>query len=291
MPEIQCTSQTFSPTPLQAKFTLHCGTFSRTLSTPSYKNIQLITDATPVARIVLNRPDKRNALSLATMTELLQALSDVESSQSRVVILESTGHVFSSGHDLSELRTTDKVKLDEVFGTCATLMQRLHAIPQPVIAKVNGFATAAGCQLVASCDLAVASTSSKFSTPGVNIGIFCSTPAVPITRAVGGKRGMKMLLTGDPIDAQTALEWGLVNDIVPPAEIDAFTQALAAKIATASPITVSIGKRTYWQQEGKSEQDAYRIATEAMVRNARTGDAQEGFTAFFEKRKPQWTGK
>jgi enoyl-CoA hydratase/carnithine racemase len=241
-----------------------------------------------ISTITLDRPDRRNALSLDLMRELRTAL---EQAAGRVVVIAGNGPAFSAGHDLTELTTCEGDDAAELFDTCASLMTTVQSIPQPVIAKVHGVATAAGCQLVASCDLAIAETGARFATPGVRIGLFCSTPMVPLTRAIGPKRAMQMLLTGDLIDAPTAIDWGLINDAVPPDELDAAVEALANHIAQASPMVLALGKRTFYEQIGMPQVDAYRLAAKVMTENAATDDAHEGISAFLEKRPPTWTGR
>ncbi len=209
----------------------------------------------------------------------------------RVVVITGAGPVFSSGHDLSEMVDRDGDTYDRLFAVCTELMLAIHELPQPVIARVHGIATAAGCQLVASCDLAVAAESARFGTPGVRIGLFCSTPMVPVSRAVGRKRAMEMLLTGELIDAATAADWGLVNRVVPDGELDAAVDALAARIVAASPLTVGIGKRAFYDQIDLGERAAYDLTQQVMARNAEAGDAQEGITAFLDKRAPTWRGE
>ncbi len=248
----------------------------------------LVEDHDPVTRITLNRPDRRNALSLELMRELQQAL---ETASGRVVVIAGAGPAFSAGHDLTELQACGTEEAAELFATCSTLMTTVQSIPQPVIARVHGVATAAGCQLVASCDLAVAEEGARFATPGVRIGLFCSTPMVPLTRSIGPKRAMQMLLTGDLIDAATAVEWGLVNDAVPLDQLDATVDALAAKIAEASPMVLALGKRAFYEQAGIPQGDAYELASKVMTENAATADAHEGISAFLEKRAPTWTGR
>jgi enoyl-CoA hydratase/carnithine racemase len=249
-----------------------------------------VVAGTPVAELVLSRPERRNALSLEMMRALIEALDAVSADPStRVVVLSGDGPVFSAGHDIAEMvefRRGDYYR--ELFATCTTLMTRLHEIPQPVIAKVHGVATAAGCQLVAACDLAVATDDARFATPGVNIGLFCSTPMVSVSRNIGRKRALEMLLTGDMIDASTALEWGLVNRVVPAAELDDAARALAGRIAAASPQVIALGKRAFYAQEALDEQQAYGLACGVMVDNALTEDAAEGMRAFLEKRPPVW---
>lgn len=242
-----------------------------------------------VATITLARPEKRNALSLDMLQKLIEALEAVPPDVG-VVILAAEGKVFSAGHDMGEMIDRPDEFYDDLFGTCGQMMQAIHAVPQPVIAKVQGVATAAGCQLVASCDLAVASEEAWFATPGVHIGLFCSTPMVPVSRAVGHKRAMQMLLTGEPISAGTAVDWGLVNQAVPADELDDAVDALVAKILRFSTETIATGKRAYYAQEGRPEGMAYEIATPIMASNAASDDAQEGMSAFLEKRTPVWTG-
>jgi enoyl-CoA hydratase/carnithine racemase len=240
-----------------------------------------------IATVTLNRPDRRNALSLDLMRELIGCLEDVAGA--RVVILAAAGKVFSSGHDLTELTDRELDDYREIFDVCTQLMTKIQAIPQPVIAQVQGIATAAGCQLVATCDLAIASEEARFATPGVKIGLFCTTPMVALTRAIGRKRAMEMLLTGEFVDARTAAEWGLVNRVVPAGELASETLALAKRIASASPATVATGKQAFYQQIDCAQNDAYGIAKETMSRNATTTDAHEGISAFLEKRPPKWT--
>jgi enoyl-CoA hydratase/carnithine racemase len=243
------------------------------------------------ARILLNRPDKRNALSLALMQEVIAALEELARDPDvRAIVLEGAGPAFSAGHDLAELVDRELAFYQEAFDTCVRMMNAIHVVPQPVIARVHGVATAAGCQLVAACDLAVASESARFGTPGVKIGLFCSTPMVPVSRAVGRKRAMEMLLTGELIDSRTACEWGLVNRVVPDAELDAAVADLVERIARTSPLTVGIGKEAFYAQIDLDERQAYEVTKTVMVTNALAGDAQEGICAFLEKREPTWKG-
>ena len=252
----------------------------------------LTVDGETIATITMNRPERRNALSLAMMAELMAALRAVSSRpQTRVVILAGNGPAFSAGHDLRELVDRDVVAYREIFDVCTQLMATVQTIPQPVIARVQGIATAAGCQLVATCDLAVAAEDARFATPGVKIGLFCTTPMVALTRAVGRKRALEMLLTGRPIDARTALEWGLVNRIVPAAQLEVTARQLAEQIASASALTVSIGKQAFYAQIDLDQPQAYAYAKEVMSLNALAADAQEGMTAFVEKRPPCWVGR
>jgi enoyl-CoA hydratase/carnithine racemase len=242
-----------------------------------------------IARITLNRPERRNALSLALMQELTAQLRAIgQSTETRAVILAAAGIVFSSGHDLSEMRGRSIQEYRLVFETCVELMRVLQAIPQPVIAEVQGTATAAGCQLVAACDLALAAESAKFATPGVRIGLFCSTPMVALTRAIGRKRALQMLMTGAPIDAATAVDWGLINRVVSAAALREETVQMAAQIVEASPLVLGIGKQAFYTQIDLDQAKAYDYTKEVMSLNAMADDAQEGIGAFLEKRKPHW---
>jgi len=246
----------------------------------------------PIATVTLNRPERRNALSLALMTELLGCLETIgRSRETRAVILAAAGPAFSAGHDLSEMLDRDINAYRQVFDVCSQLMSAVQSIPQPVIARVQGIATAAGCQLVASCDLAVAADTARFATPGVKIGLFCTTPMVALSRAVGRKRAMEMLFTGEAIDAATAAEWGLINRVVPAERLDAETRALAEKVAAASALTVAIGKQAFYAQIDLDQPKAYAYAKEVMSMNALAVDAQEGMRAFVEKRTPCWVGR
>ena len=245
-----------------------------------------------VATLILNRPAQRNALSRELMGDVIAALDALaDDAEARVVVIAGRGPAFSAGHDLSEMTGLELDEYREIFGLCTRMMNAIHELPQPVIARVNGIATAAGCQLVAACDLAVASSEARFATPGVKIGLFCTTPMVEVTRAVGRKRALELLLTGTPIDAETAAEWGLVNRVVPPAELDAATSRLAQTIASASPLTVGIGKRAFYRQTDRALADAYDHCQEVMSENATAEDAQEGMRAFLEKRAPTWRGR
>ncbi len=244
-----------------------------------------------VARLTLDRPTKRNALS----TSLLQALDETltrlaHDASARVVILGGNGPVFSSGHDLSEMTGRTEAEYRSLFALCSKVMLGLRRLPQPVIARVHGPAFAAGCQLVAACDLAVAADTATFATPGVKIGLFCTTPLVPLVRAVPAKPAMEMLLTGQPISAQQALAWGLVNRVVEVNQLDDAVMGLARPILEASPLTVRMGKEAFYRQLALSEEDAYGVAVEVMTANACKADAQEGMGAFLQKRPPRWTG-
>jgi len=258
-----------------------------------YRNLTVAPadDAQPAARITLNRPEKRNALSLELMQELIAALRETsERPSTRAIVIDAAGPAFSAGHDLSEMIDREQAFLDELFATCTVMMETIHELPQPVIAKVHGIATAAGCQLVAACDLAVAAEGTRFGTPGVKIGLFCSTPMVPVSRAVGRKRAMQMLLTGEPIDADTALDWGLVNQVVPADELDAAIDRLTQAIARSTSYTVATGKRAFYDQIDRSEHEAYARTKSVMTENALAADAQEGMSAFLQKRAPHWVG-
>ncbi|WHU48707.1 enoyl-CoA hydratase [Gordonia sp. L191] len=253
--------------------------------------VEVVVEA-PLGIVTLTRPRRRNPLSTETMRAVTAALRALGSDDAvRVVVIRAHGPTFSAGHDLSELvdRTLDDERA--VFDTCVEMMAAVHELDRPVIAEVAGAAFAAGCQLVATCDLAVAATTATFSTPGVRIGLFCSTPMVALTRAIGRKRAMKMLLTGDAIDADTAADWGLVNDVVSPDELATTVRELALRIAGSSASTLAIGKRAFYQQIDETETHAYELMAETMATNAMTCDAQEGMSAFLAKRAPVWTDR
>jgi enoyl-CoA hydratase/carnithine racemase len=250
-----------------------------------------VKDVGAAVRVTLNRPDRRNALSLELMDELVDVLQSLASrADVRAVVLEGAGPAFSAGHDLSEMVGRDLPFYQRLFDSCTELMETIHRLPQPVIAQVHGMATAAGCQLVAACDLAVAADDARFATPGVKIGLFCSTPMVPLSRAIGRKRALEMLLTGEPIPAVTALEWGLVNRVVPASQLDAAVDELVAAISRSSPLTVGIGKEAFYEQVELDEHRAYDLTKSVMAMNSMAGDAQEGICAFLEKRPANWTG-
>jgi enoyl-CoA hydratase/carnithine racemase len=248
----------------------------------------IVKDEGAVTRITLNRPEKRNALSLELMSEMIPALRGVTTP---VVVVEGAGPCLSAGHDLSEMTDRPLAFYQELFAVCTELMETIQGIPQPVIAKVHGFATAAGCQLVAACDLAVAAEGTWFATPGVKIGLFCSTPMVPLSRAIGRKRALEMLLTGTPIDAATAMDWGLVNRVVPAGELDRAVGTLVESIAASSSLTVGIGKRAFYDQIDLDEPRAYDLMGTVMSMNMLAADAQEGICAFLEKREATWSGR
>jgi enoyl-CoA hydratase/carnithine racemase len=252
----------------------------------------LAEDALPAVLVTLNRPEQRNALSTPLMRELTAELErQSERPEVRAIVLRANGPAFSAGHDLRELVHRTLEDEQEIFDVCTRMMETIQRIPQPVIAAVRGIATAAGCQLVATCDLAIAAEEARFATPGVRIGLFCSTPMVAVSRAIGRKRALEMLLTGRPVDARTAAEWGLVNRVVPAAELDAAALELARQIASASPLTLRIGKQAFYRQIDVDQAEAYRLMSRTMAENAMTCDAQEGMTAFLEKRQPTWRGE
>jgi enoyl-CoA hydratase/carnithine racemase len=252
----------------------------------------LVREDGPAARITLNRPEKRNALSLELMLELIAALRAASAADGvRAIVLDANGPAFSAGHDLAEMVDRDAGFYQRLFDVCTELMETIHSLPQPVIAKVEGIATAAGCQLVAACDLVVAADDARFATPGVKIGLFCSTPMVALSRAVGRKRALEMLLTGRAIDAATAVEWGLVNRAVPASKLEDAVAELVAAIAAASPFTVGLGKEAFYDQIEVDEHRAYDLTKAVMTMNAQAADAQEGICAFLAKRAPEWRGR
>lgn len=258
---------------------------------PSYTELTVERDG-GIAVVTMNRPAKRNSLSLQMMRDLDAALAALAPDREmRAVVLRGEGPAFCAGHDLRELVGRDVEIYREIFDACVELMARIAAIPQPVIAEVAKVATAAGCQLVAACDLAVCSTEATFATPGVRIGLFCSTPMVALTRAIGRKRAMEMLLTGDAIDASTALAWGLVNRVVAPERLHDETLALARKIASSSRAVVALGKAAFYAQIDLDQNRAYDYAKAVMTSNALEPDATEGITAFLERRSPTWRGE
>ena len=254
-------------------------------------NVEIAREG-PIAIVTLDRPERRNALSLEMMLDLIAALEEIgRNREIRAVILAAAGKVFCSGHDLAQMSGRDINEYRRIFDVCTRLMQTLQSIPQPVIAEVQGIATAAGCQLVATCDLAIASEEAAFATPGVKIGLFCTTPMVALTRAIGRKRAMQMLLTGEMVPARAAAEWGLINQAVPAAELQSATRGLAEKVAAASSLVVAIGKQAFYTQIDLDQPKAYAYAREVMSMNALAADAQEGIGAFLGKRAPCWSGK
>lgn len=261
-------------------------------------NYVLVEDALPAVIITMNRGAQRNALSTELMLAITHALEQQSARpECRVIILRGAGPAFSAGHDLKEMLnptgTCSRTIEDEraIFDVCTRMMNTIQHIPQPVIASVHGIATAAGCQLVATCDLAIASENAKFATPGVKIGLFCSTPQVALSRNIGRKRALEMLLTGKMIDAQTAADWGLVNRVAPADQLDAQVLELAQQIASSSPLTLKIGKQAFYRQIDVTQEQAYELMAQTMAENAMTCDAQEGMSAFVEKRAPVWQGK
>jgi enoyl-CoA hydratase/carnithine racemase len=242
--------------------------------------------------ITLNRPEKRNALSLELLQELSALLTSIsQDRETRVVIIKGEGKVFCAGHDISQLINHEMTFYKAIFDTCVEVMEKIQHLPQPVIAQVHGVATAAGCQLVAACDLAVAEEDTLFGTPGVKVGLFCTTPAVPLVRAIGRKRALEMLFTGRMISAYVALQYGLINKVVPGDQLTAETTALAQHIAEASPLTLGMGKAAFYTQVNLADSQAYDYAKQAIVNNLFAEDAQEGLSAFLEKRKPAWKGR
>jgi enoyl-CoA hydratase/carnithine racemase len=242
-----------------------------------------------VGVITLNRPEKRNALSLAMLEELSSCLQGVgRESRIKVVIIRGAGEHFCAGHDLNEILNQDLTDIRRLFGACMDLMMLIQGIPQPVIAQVKGIATAAGCQLVAACDLALAEAGARFATPGVKIGLFCSTPMVPLSRAVGRKKALEMLLTGEFIGAAEAMDYGLINRVVPDEELETETLQLAERIAQYSLVPLSIGKQAFYQQVHMDDRQAYHYAKDVISGNAIMADAVEGVSAFLEKRDPVW---
>ena len=254
----------------------------------------LRSDSDGIARLTLNRPRQYNALSGDLMGELQAALDDIAAEKSvRVVVIEGAGRGFCAGHDLKELRgrSGDKEFFQAIFKQCSRLMTTITSLPQPVIAKVHGIATAAGCQLVATCDLAVADRAARFGTPGVNIGLFCSTPMVALSRAVPRKQAMEMLLTGDTVGAEEAVGLGLINRAVPAEALEGEILALARKVAGKSPLTLKIGKEAFYRQIEYGLVEAYAYASQVMTTNMLARDAEEGIDAFIEKRSPEWQGR
>ena len=251
-----------------------------------------------VLRIIMNNSDQKNPLSENMMNILMDEIKGASSDQSiRVIVLAANGNVFSSGHDLKEITAaresedSGEIFYKNLFDSCSSLMQLIVNTPQPVIAEVDGVATAAGCQLVASCDLAIASNESKFATPGVNLGLFCSTPMVALSRNVNKKNAMEMLLTGDFISAEKAKEIGLINNMVPKEELTFEVSKLAEKIASKSSMTVSIGKKAFYAQAEMDLSEAYKYTSKTMTDNLLKHDAKEGINAFIEKRSPDWKDK
>jgi enoyl-CoA hydratase/carnithine racemase len=261
------------------------------MSIPATSELLLQNEA-GIVRLILNRPDKRNALSHGLLLALESGITALQSdSTARVVVLAANGPVFSAGHDLGEMVDRPEEEYRELFALCSRVMLGLRRLPQPVIARVQGLATAAGCQLVAACDLVVAAEEAKFATPGVKIGLFCTTPMVPLVRAIPAKPAFEMLMTGQAISAQRAYELGLVNRVVEMPQLDAAIREMTDAIVTASPLTVRIGKRAFYDQLSLDETSAYERACGVMTDNSMKRDAQEGMKAFLGKRRPEWRGE
>jgi enoyl-CoA hydratase/carnithine racemase len=248
----------------------------------------LVNRSGEFATITMNRPERRNALSAAHMRELIAAFSDIGSSDALGIVLAGNGPVFCAGHDFADVADADLAAVRSLLGTCTDLMNLIQQVPQPVVARVHGLATAAGCQLVAAADLAVASDDAGFAAPGGKGGWFCHTPMVAIARNVGRKRAAEMALSGDVIDAQTALDWGLVNRVVPASQLDSATADLLERVTRGSAESKGIGKQALYAQIDLDQPKAYAYAVEVMAATSQLPDAQEGMHAFLEKRKPQW---
>lgn len=253
-----------------------------------YENLQVKHEGDTV-RITMNRPERRNALSEAHLRELLDAFGTAGRSDATGIVLAGEGKAFSAGHDFADVSSRDLAGVRDLLRLCTQVMQTVQQVPQVVIAKVATIATAAGCQLVASCDLAVAAESASFALPGGKGGWFCHTPAVPVARTIGRKRLMEMALTGDPVDAATAAEWGLINYAVPDDELDARTDELLARATRGSRFGKGVGKQTLYAQLDRPESDAYAIAVEVMASLSQSPGAREGMAAFLEKRSPVWS--
>ncbi len=262
------------------------------MSNTSYTQVlvDLVESGDELVSITLNRPDKRNALSLELMTELLEAFRAVGASKARGVLLGAAGPVFSAGHDFADMAGRDLAGMRALLGRCNELMAQIQSIPQPVVACVQGLATAAGCQLVATCDLAVASEEARFATPGGKGGWFCITPMVAVTRALGRKRALELLFTGDPIDAATAAEWGLINRVVPAEQLEGAAWELLERATRGSALSKGMGKQAFYAAVDMDQTQAYAYALEMMASSALTDDAQEGMAAFLEKRRPVFKG-
>jgi enoyl-CoA hydratase/carnithine racemase len=244
----------------------------------------------PVVTIIMNQPERRNALGLAHMRELIQAFAEAGESDATGVILAANGPVFSAGHDFAEMAGADLAEMRRLLGTCTQLMTTMQAIAQPIVARVHALATAAGCQLVATADLAVAAATASFAVPGGKGGWFCTTPLVAVGRSIGRKRALEMALTGDPIDAPTAAEWGLINKVVPVAQLESATAELLQRATRGSALSKGIGKQAFYAQIDLDQPKAYAYAMEVMAAASQTADAQEGMVAFIEKRPPKFTG-
>ncbi len=252
----------------------------------------LVEDSPPAAVITLNRPDQLNALSTGLMRELTTELErQAGRPEVRAIVLKGAGRAFSPGHDFAEMKDRTLAEEREIFDVCTRMMTKVQQVPVPVIAAVHGIATAAGCQLVASCDLAIASEDSRFATSGIRFGLFCHTPGVAVARNVSRKRAMEMLLTGRFIDAATAADWGLINRAVPAERLDAEVRALVEELAGLSRLAIRMGKQGFYRQIEERQEVAYDLMAQAIAENAVTEDGQEGIRAFLEKRKPVWRGE
>ena len=270
------------------------GTSANQLTQTASSDAILLRDSEEgIVTLTLNRPSQYNALSADMLDALQAALDDIDSDpQQRVVIIAANGKAFCAGHDLKEMRSSEDREFHQaLFDKCERMMLTINQLRQPVIAQVHGIATAAGCQLAANCDLAVAAEEARFAVSGINVGLFCSTPAVPLSRNMGRKQAMHMLLTGDFISAQTALQYGLLNEVVPAAQLRSTTLALAQNIAAKSAHAIALGKDMFYRQITMDLADAYAYAGERMACNMDSQDAREGIDAFIQKRKPKWTGK
>lgn len=256
----------------------------------AYKDI-LVEAQGEIGSITLNSPSTVNALSKNMISELIVALEEFAANAAlKVIILKANGKHFCAGHYLKEMIDGNVTEYRFIFNQCSTMMKLIHQVPQVVIAQVHGVATAAGCQMVGTCDLAVADVTARFGTPGVRIGLFCTTPMVALSRAVGRKLAMEMLMTGRLISADEALHHGLVNRVVPEAELEKTVKEMAATVCEASPLVLKIGKRAFYNQIELDEPRAYEYATEVITQNLMADDAQEGIKAFLDKRKPTWKG-
>ena len=257
------------------------------------EQVLLRNDAEGICTLTLNRPDKRNPLSTQMLSALQNTLDDIaDDKMVKVIIIAAKGPVFCAGHDLKEMRANTNYNfIHELFLQCSRMMLTMTQLPQPIIAKVHGVATAAGCQLVASCDLAIAAESARFGTPGVTNGLFCSTPAVAVSRAVSNKHAMEMLLLGELFSPEDALRFGLINRIVPIQKLDSIVLEYAESIASRSTLTMSMGKGAFYRQLDMELEDAYTYTSDVMARNMMERDAQEGIDAFLQKRHPKWTGR
>lgn len=253
----------------------------------AYQHILVSTEG-GITTVTLNRPDKRNALSLPLMLELTEALQAVGRSTARGVILAANGPVFSAGHNFGDMAGASLAQARELFAVCTRMMDTLQALPQPVIARVHALATAAGCQLVATCDLAIAADTAGFAIPGGKAGLFCHTPLVAVARNIGRKRALEMAMTGDAIDAATAADWGLINRAVPPDQLEAATLDLISRATRGSTESKAMGKQGYYRQMELAQPQAYALASEIMAAGALTADGQEGIAAFLEKRPAQY---